>query len=377
MTTPPGYAGNPIDTEGVSGNTGAAPSGTQNRASNAETATPSGAAFGGGPTGTAQNPNTAVSGTTETSGAGQGSSTSFTPVDTSLSGTLDTRTIGWPVTPGVTQAYRAADLKIGYLDGMGARDTTWTDRPLTDGTVRPNLMTNYPGTLESANIGAPSGPVGTGVPVAPGSAPTVVAGAGLINVFWTTVADPSNAPVRGYVVMSSTGGTAYASRTDRTVAFDTVVPNVGYTFRVAARNDNGLGPFSVASGSATAWNAEENDSGKPGGLWGANTANPIYRPNGTVVAGSGLAGTPGAPTSPVLTQGATGVLNAAWTAPVGGKVVSYTVVLSTGQSKSVSSATVSTSFSGLTPTTATTFRVTAVGSVGSTQSAASASVNVP
>jgi hypothetical protein len=126
-----------------------------------------------------------------------------------------------------------------------------------------------------------------------------------------------------------------------------------------------------------AYNPDEADVNKPGGLDPYWALNPIYGPDGTVKAGSGVLGTPGAPTSPVLTQGATGVLNATWVAPAGGKVQSYTVTLSTGQTKSVSSATLTTSFTGLTPTTATTFRVTAVGTVGSTQSVVSPSVNVP
>lgn len=371
MTTPPGYAGNPIDTEGVSGNTGAASSGTQNRASNTETATPAGATFSG--------PNTAppaVTGTGDTTGT-NGTSTSFTPTSTLVSGTIDTQMLGWPQTPGVVQAFRAPDTKIGYLDGTGARDTTWTDRPLTDGTVRPDIMSNYPGTLETGNIGAPTGPVGTGIPAAP-NAPTLTAGNGSIKVTWTAPADPSNAPVLGYLILSSTGGTAYAGRADRSLNFDTVVPNQAYTFKVAARNVNGLGPFSAASASASAYNAEETDVAEPAGLWAQNTANPVYKPDGTFVAGTGLAGIPAAPTSPTLTAGAAGILNATWVAPTtGGKLTGYTVTLSTGQTKNVAAGTLTAQFTGLTTGTATTVRVTAVGPLGSTQSVASASVNVP
>jgi hypothetical protein len=371
MTTPPGYAGNPIDTEGVSGNPGAASSGTQNQASNTETSTPAGQGYGG-----ATVPAAPAATPPDTSGT-NGTSSTYTPTSTLVSGTIDTRAVGWPSTPGVVQAYRAADLKVGYLDGTGARDTTWTDRPLSDGTTRPDIMTNYPGTVETGNIGAPTGTVGTGIPVAP-SAPTLVAGNGSITVNWTAVADPSNAKVLGYVILSSTGGTAYAGRADRSYVFDTVVPNQAYTFKVAARNVNGLGPFSAASASASAYNAEETDATEPGGLWAANTANPVYKPDGTFVAGTGLAGIPNAPTSPTLTQGAAGILNATWVAPTtGGKLTSYTVTLSTGQTKSVAAGTLTAQFTGLTTGTATTVRVTAVGPLGSTQSVASASVNVP
>lgn len=377
MTTPPGYSGTETDTEGVSGNTGAASSGTQSTATNTETSTTGG--FGGRANyGQTPDPNTLDTGTRDTSGAGQGTSTSFTPTSTAISGTLDTQTVGWPQTPGVTQAYRAPNTQVGYLDGTGSRDTTWTDRPLSDGSTRPDLMTTYTGTLDSYYVGAPTGPVGTGVPAAPGAAPTVAAGPGQITVNWTAVADPANAPVRGYVIRNSTGGTIFAGRADRSAIFDTVVPDQAYTFTVAARNDNGTGPFSAVSASVSAWNSEEADVSKPGGLAAANSANPIYKPDGTVVAGSGTLGTPGAPTGVTLAGAGAGKLNATWVAPTtGGKVVSYTVTLSTGQTLSVASTVLTAQFTGLTTGTATTARVTAVGTVFNTQSAASASVNVP
>jgi hypothetical protein len=365
------------DTEGVSGNPGAASLGTQRIVGNAETATPAGAGYGGGPTGLVPNPNTAASGTPDTTGAGTSANVNFTPVSTALSGTNDTQLLGWPQTTGVSQAYRAPNTVVGALGGAGALDTTRTDSPITNGSARPDLMSIYTGTLESALIGAPTGPVGTGVPVAP-AAPTVTAGDGSVKVNWVAVADPANALVRGYIIQNNTLGTMYATRADSSVVFDTVVPDVQYTFKVAARNDAGLGPFSPASAAVSAYNAEEVDVNEPGGLRPYGAINPIYNPDGTAKVGSGTAGTPGAPTGVVETAGAVGVLNVAWVAPTtGGRVVSYTVTLSSGQSKSIAAGTLTAQFTGLTSTTPTTARVTAVGTVFNTQSAASASVNVP
>lgn len=347
MTTPPGYTGTEIDTEGVSGNTGAAASGTQYIASDTETSTPAGAAYGGGPTGTTQDPNTVISSTPDTTNAGTSSNTTFTPTSTLLSGTIDTRPVGWPQTPGVAQAYRAPNSQVGYIDGaVGARDTTWTDRPLSDGSTRTDLMTEYTGTLESALIGAPTGPVGTAVPAAP-SAPTATAGPGTITVSWTPVADPTNGEVRQYLILSSTGGTIYAGRNATSAVFQNVLPDVQYTFKVAARCDAGIGAFSAASNAVGAWNPEENDASKPGGLWAANTVNPVYTPDGVIKAGTG--GRPTAPTALTLTTAATGSVVASWTAssgiaPAGG----YTVTLSNGATHNVANSVATYTFTGQT-----------------------------
>lgn len=374
MTTPPGYSGQETDTEGASGNTGAASRGTQDRASVTDT---SGTSVSSGAY--TPNINPGISSTPDTEGIGTGANGPYVPTPPPLlSGTVDTQTMGWPLTPGVTKPYRAPTQGIGYLSGAGEADTTWTDRPISDGTTRPDYVQNMTGTLESANIGS-IGPVSALVPVAPSGTPTVAAGARQVTVTWSTVADPdSTAPVLGYVVIGSTGGTTYTGRGVTTATVTNLVPDQNYTFRVLARNRNGNGPLGTASAAVQPWNPDEPDTGKPGGLDPYWKQNPIYNPDGTVKAGSGTLGTPNAPTSPVLTQGAAGVLNLAWTAPASGpRVVSYTATLSTGQTKTGLTGT-STSFTGLTTGTATTARVTAVGTVGSSpQSAASASVNVP
>lgn len=72
-----------------------------------------------------------------------------------LTGTIDTGNVNFPSTPGVNPAYRVPNLQIGYVGGSGSAETSWTDRPLSDGTVRPDLYQTISTTLESANVGAP------------------------------------------------------------------------------------------------------------------------------------------------------------------------------------------------------------------------------
>lgn len=377
MTTPPGYVGNEVDTEGVSGNTGAASRGTQDRASNTETATQA-AGGGGTDTGLAPDPNQQMSGTPDTSGTNSSNAGPWTPSTNYMTGTVETQSIGWPKTPGVTKAYRAPDTTIGYMGAMGAADTTWTDRPISDGSTRNDYVQNMTGTLESAYIGS-TGPTSTLVPVAPSGTPTVATGPRQVTVTWASVADPdSTAPVTGYIILGSTGGTTFVGRNVTSAVVTNLDPAQTYQFRVAARNKNGDGPYGALSAAVRPYNPDVPDVLKPGGLDAYSAQNPIYNPDGTVKAGSGTLGTPGAPTGVTLTQGATGVLNVAWTAPAGGKVKTYNVTLSTGQTKTgLSSSTVNTSFTGLTTGTSTTATVTAVGTVGSTTSAPSAAVNVP
>jgi hypothetical protein len=373
----------PVDTEGVSGNAGAAPLGTGRFASNVDTATPGG--VGGGDTGLAPDPNTAMSGTPDTSGAGQGQSATFTPVSTLLSGTLDTQSMGWPLTAGVSQAYRAPNTTIGTINGAtGALDTTRTDTPISDGSTRPDLMSTYTGTMDSNYIGAPAVlPVSSLVPVAPAGTPTVsnAIAARSVRVTWATVADPhATAPVQGYVILGSTGGTTYAPRNATSVIVQNLVPGQSYKFQVAAQNINGLGPYGTVSAAVIPYNPDEADANDPNaGLEPANTQNPIYGPDGTIKAGTGLAGRPGAPTSVVLSGTTTpGVVNVVWVAPTGvGIVLRYTVTLSSGQTKTIAAGTLTAQFTGVASATAITGTVTAVGAVTSTTSAASAAFGKP
>lgn len=69
----------------------------------------------------------------------------------------------------------------------------------------------------------------------------------------------------------------------------------GYAFRVAAGNQAGLGPYSAWSSHVVPLNyAEPQSNGSitvgTGSLDAANTVNPIYRPDGTIVSGTGLGG---------------------------------------------------------------------------------------
>lgn len=379
MTTPPGYTGDQTDTSGVSGNTGAAPDGTQDNASVTDTATPGG--YGGDPdTGLKPDPNQQMTGTPETSGTNSENDGPWSPSTNYLTGTPDTQTIGWPVTQGVTQDYRPPAQGIGYIDAVGSADTTWTDLPISDGEERPDYVQNMTGTLDSYYIGS-TGPTSALVPVAPAGTPTVVTGPRSVTVSWAAVADPhATAPVLGYVILGSTGGTTFVGENVTSAVVTNLDPSQMYKFRVAARNKNGVGPYGTISAAVRPYNPDEPDALKPGGLDPYWAQNPIYGPDGTVKAGSGLAGTPGAPTGVTLADDGTptaGVLVASWTAPAGGKVVSYTVELSTGETQTVGVDTLEATFTDLETGTSTTATVTATGTVGSTTSAASSAIDVP
>lgn len=381
MSTPPGYAGNQTDTSGVNGQTGPASRGTQDRASVQETATPGG--VGGDPdTGLAPDPNTAVTGTPDTSGT-NGQSGPYTPVPPPLlGGTVDTQTIGWPLTPGVTQAYRAPTQGIGYINGTGAYDTTWTDRPISDGTARTDYGQSMTGTDDSYYIGVngANGPTSSLVPVAPAGTPTVATGPRSVTVTWAAVADPAvTAPVNGYVILGSTGGTTFVGENVLSAKVENLDPGQTYKFRVAARNKNGVGPYGSLSASVRPYNPDEPDALNPGGLDPYWKQNPIYNADGTIKSGTGLAGKPGAPTSVLLTGTSTpGVVNVAWTAPAsGGTVLSYTVTLSSGQTKSIPTGTLTAQFTGVTSATAITGTVTSEGAVTDATSTASAAFGKP
>jgi hypothetical protein len=73
-----------------------------------------------------------------------------------------------------------------------------------------------------------------------------------------------------------------------------------------------------------------------------------------------------------------GVVNVAWTAPAsGGTIKSYTVTLSSGQTKSIPVGTLTAQFTGVVSATAITGTVTAVGSVANATSTASAAFGKP
>lgn len=382
MSTPPGYSGSNTDTSGVSGNTGPASRGTQDQASNTETATTGG--VGGDPdTGLAPDPNTQATGTPDTSGTNATNGPYVPTPPPLLSGTVDTQALGWPQTPGVTQAYRAPTQGIGYLGGAGSYDTTWTDRPLSDGSVRTDYGQSMTGTQESGNIGA-NGANGPGtsslVPVAPTGTPTVATGPRSVTVTWAAVADPAaTAPVLGYVILGSTGGTTFVGDNQLSAVVTNLDPGQTYKFRVAARNKNGVGPYGSLSAAVRPYNPDEADALNPGGLDPYWKQNPIYNADGTIKSGTGLAGKPGAPTSVVLSGTTTpGVVNVNWTAPAsGGNILSYTVNLSSGQTKSVANNVTTAQFTGVSSASAITGTVTSEGAVADATSTASAAFGKP
>lgn len=322
-TPGPGYEVDPKDTEAVYGNTGAAPTGTQFKASNADT---SGTSLGAG----AYNPKPPAVTPFETDATNGG--VSGPAASTALSGTLDTTQPGTGGIPLANPAYRAP----GATPPGETRDTTRTDvQP--GGSVTNPVPTSYnqSGTTETASIGA----TGTGTGVSTPAAPTGVkatSGPRTVTVAWNPVADVAGDPVLDYVVLADDGGTAFAPRNATSHKVDWLDPSRMYTFKVAARNKAGLGAYSAASTAARPYNPDEPDPLRPGGLDPANVVNPIYRPDGTFVAGTG--GTNSAPTDVTATAGAAGSLTVtvSWTAPDTGEApTGYTVTASDGTTAQV------------------------------------------
>jgi hypothetical protein len=357
-----------VDTEGVTGNTGAAPVGTAaTSGKDVETSTAPGAAYGS--TTPAPNPPT-VSGTFDTEAANGGrlvnSPTSTQPL---LVKTLDTLAGGGEPIQDANPPYRAPSLPAPAI----IVDTTWTDRPTSDGLPHVPSANNVGGTLETGSIGAVPAPASHNTPPAP-SAPTVVAAARGVQVTWVAPTPVSGAPTLGYQIQSDTGGVRYANANQLTKFFDTLTPNQAYKFRVAARNYNGWGAYSAFSSTATPYNPDENDAGKPApGLTPDNRVNPIYKPDGTVVPGTG--GWPTTPKTVAAVQASATTATVTWAAPdYGLPLTNYVVTASTGQTATVSGTTLTATVTGLTTGTAVTFTVKAVNSKGSFTSAPSNSV---
>lgn len=357
-----------VDTEGVTGNTGAAPTGTAaTTAKDVDTATQAGAAYGS--VTPAPNPPTS-SGTIDTEGANGGRAinnpTSTQPL---VAKTLDTVAGGGQPIQDANPVYRAPSLPAPAV----TYDTTWTDRPTSDGLPHVPSANNVGGTLESGNIGAVPAPSNHNTPPAPGT-PTVVAGSRGVNVTWTAPTPVSGAPTLGYQIQSDTGGVRYANANQLTKFFDTVTPGQAYKFRVAARNYNGWGVYSAFSTAATPYNPDEADAGKPApGITVDNRQNPIYRADGTVVPGTG--GWPTTPKTVAAVQASATSATVTWTAPdYGLPLTSYLVTASTGQTASVSGTTLTATVTGLTTGTAVTFTVKAINTKGSFTSAPSNSV---
>jgi hypothetical protein len=132
--------------------------------------------------------------------------------------------------------------------------------------------------------------------VGPWTTYTIVLAAGSVNAaagdsiavdYWYG-ADPSS--VSAVFTQGLVQNTSVVYKPDGTTPY-----NHGYAFRVAAGNQIGLSAYSAWSAYAVPLNYNEPQSNASitvgtGSLDPANTVNPIYLPNGTVKAGTGLGG---------------------------------------------------------------------------------------
>lgn len=307
--------------------------------------------------GSAPAPNPPAVTPVDTSGAAGGTGGAGT--STAVTGTIDTTRQG---VPNANPAYRAPG-----KDAAGSvQDTTRTDTPLSNGTTPVSQSNFMTGTLETGRIGAVADTSAGAMPVAPGT-PTVAAGPRSVTVSWSAVANPSGAPVLGYIIEGDSGGRAFAPANATSFVVTNLVPGRAYKFRVAARNKNGNGPLSAASAAATPRNPDAADKNNPVGIDVANRTNPVYLPSGAIKPGTG--GTPSAPGTPTATAGA-GQATVAWTAPTfGAPITGYTVKASTGQSVNVGNV-LTTPVTGLGTGTNVRFTVTATNAKGTGETSA-------
>jgi hypothetical protein len=361
MTTP-----GTTDTTGTTGQPGPASSGTAGRGSTADTETP-----GAGGSTTAA-PATPPGVNLDTEGA-----YGNTPYNIHQPDSLSPPVTGTRDSQYATQlrdanpVYRAANLLLAPAQ---TADTTRTDQPVSSGTGTPPVPTsvNVLGTTETYQIGAYPAPANHNTPPAP-TTPTVAAGPRYVVVTWVAPTPVSGAPTLGYRIEGDTGGVAFAGAADTSVRVYNLKPNQLYKFKVAARNYNGIGVFSALSATVAPWNPDESDVNKPAGITTDNRLNPIYRPDGTVVAGTGgYATNPGTPVAAIASATSATVT---WTAPTFGAPFSgYVAKASTGQQTSVSGSTLTAVVTGLTTGTPVTFTVTATNARGTVTSAASNSI---
>lgn len=127
---------------------------------------------------------------------------------------------------------------------------------------------------------------GSNLPDVRPDAPTIGTVTGLdraVEVTWTPPA--THTDIIGYVVEGDTYGTEYAGANATSAIIGNLVPDQTYHFRVSAWNARGRGP-------ASAWSADVHpvnyDEVPTGSLDPKNTGNPIYKPDGTIVSGTGL-----------------------------------------------------------------------------------------
>lgn len=214
----------------------------------------------------------------------------YVPVGTGTATQPDTTVGGGSIggTPYNDPAYRAPN---NSLATAGIADTTLTDKQPGGSLIDPAPsyynMTNQ----DVANIGAPGfgGPKVSGVVPGAPAAPTVANGPRCVYVTVAPVADPANDPVLGYAVVNSMGGVTFGGGRGGVVKVTNLNPGQPYTFKVAARNNSGVGALSPASAVAYAYNPEASDVRDPGGLEDWAKVNPVYTPQGTIANGTGPA----------------------------------------------------------------------------------------
>lgn len=362
-TPGPGYAVTPVDTEGVVGQTGAASTGTANRASTSDTS--------GYTAGTRTEPAPPAVTPVDTSGTNSANK-NFVPTSTAISGTFGTLQPGAGGTPLANPVYRAPS---GPVQGS-TKDTTRTDVEAAYGSNVASTV-NQTGTTDVTMIGSDV-TIGASVPAAPAK-PTAVGGSRSVTVSWVAVANPANDPVRDYVIFNSRGGTARAPKGATSMVITNLDPGQTYTFQVAARNRAGLGVLSPASDPVRAYNPDEPDVNKPAGLDPANVVNPIYYPDGSIKGGTG--GTNNAPALGAVTPGAAAskTVTVNWTAPtVGGAPTSYVIKASDGSSFTATAGATSKACVFAAAGASVTFTVQAINAIGpGAVSAPSAAVTVP
>lgn len=327
------------DTTGVVGNAADIPGGTQSQASVTDT-TPTGGGGGGD--------NNKPANYLDTSGATGGENDHHGYEYGTVDQTIDTGSGGGSPIQHANPAYAPPP---GDTPGT-ILDTTRTDSPVTGGgsetstVVAGNLDTiDYRPALQTTNW--------DNLPVAP-NAPTALAGDGSVLVSFATVADPVGAAVRGYRIEAvmldgdnvtgadtdtSAAGVVFAGRNATSAVFGDVVPGSRYAFRVAATNDNGTGPYSdwsnvVVPSNALAIPADE--------ITEANRVNPIYRPDGTFIPGTGS--TPGPVQSPAVAtgSGAAGSFDVTFTQSLYGSPASYDVLVYSDEERTTLEDTVNT-----------------------------------
>jgi hypothetical protein len=270
-----------------------------------------------------------------------------------MTGTTDTTLSGGPIVQA-NPSYR-----VSSLGPSGTNlDTTWTDRPISDGLPRPDLNQKMSGTLDTVNQQVVLRTTSNNAPTVAPAAPTVAVTAPLtVTVTFAQVTDPVNAKITGYRVECArvattktpgagakvySVGTEWAPRATAaapattSVVMGTLTPSETYVFRVSALNDNGSSAYSP-------WSAEVvpkpfdtvNDRYELDGTHAtrpASTAvvdpNPQYNPDGTTDGPNQVATIAAAATA------VGGELKVDWTAPAAKTppvpVTGYKVTLSNG-----------------------------------------------